>query len=189
MRIDLTIGKPTCFIPARGRSKRVKDKNKRMLCGKPLLLWTVEPAVESDLFDKVIVSSDDEEILEIAYSAGATPHWEKVFEGKYPLRDVVKYLIDIYKPLQVFCMLQPTSPQRGLKEIREAYRRFDNSYCNYLYTGGPKDNGAILFASVEAFMKELPESCIGEKSEVMYLNVVDIDTERDFRRAECIMCS
>lgn len=60
-----------CTVCARGGSKGVPGKNRRPLAGKPLLAWTAEMAVECGLFDRVVVSSDDDAILEIGRGCGA----------------------------------------------------------------------------------------------------------------------
>lgn len=59
------------IIPARGGSKRIPRKNIRQFCGKPMIAWPIGAALESGLFDRVIVSTDDPEIASIAESAGA----------------------------------------------------------------------------------------------------------------------
>ena len=59
-------------IPARGGSKRLPGKNIRKFAGKPMLAWSVEAAHESGLFDTVMVSTDSEEIAEVARAAGAS---------------------------------------------------------------------------------------------------------------------
>jgi len=89
-------------IPARAGSKRIKDKNIKSFCGKPLIDYAISEALESDLFDEVFVSTDSREIADIAIKCGAkvpyyrsprlsddfTPLWEvtldflKRFEGK-----------------------------------------------------------------------------------------------------------
>ena len=58
-------------IPARGGSKRIPRKNIREFCGKPMIAWSIEVAKQSKLFDRIIVSTDDEEIAEVAKSYGA----------------------------------------------------------------------------------------------------------------------
>ena len=63
--------KPICFIGARGGSKGVKRKNTRPLIGKPLIAYTIESAIDSQLFSNVIVSTEDEEIAGIAKKFGA----------------------------------------------------------------------------------------------------------------------
>ena len=58
-------------IPARGGSKRIKKKNIREFCGKPMIAWPIEVAKESGLFEHIIVSTDDEEIAEVSIEYGA----------------------------------------------------------------------------------------------------------------------
>ncbi len=59
------------IIPARGGSKRLKDKNTMPLCGKPLIAYTIEAALQADALDRVIVSTDSEQIAEVAMTWGA----------------------------------------------------------------------------------------------------------------------
>ena len=58
-------------IPARGGSKRIPRKNIKEFCGKPMIAWPIEVAKESGLFEQIIISTDDEEIAEVAKSYGA----------------------------------------------------------------------------------------------------------------------
>jgi len=60
-----------CIIPARGGSKRIPRKNIRTFCGKPIIGWSIERARESGVFDRLVVSTDDSEIAEIARDFGA----------------------------------------------------------------------------------------------------------------------
>ena len=60
-----------CVIPARGGSKRIKKKNIKIFCGKPIIAWSIELAIASKCFDKIIVSTDDAEIADLAKSYGA----------------------------------------------------------------------------------------------------------------------
>ena len=64
-----------CIIPARGGSKRIPKKNIRFFCGKPIIQWSIEAALESECFDKVIVSTDSEEISEIS---DIIPFWTNI---------------------------------------------------------------------------------------------------------------
>ena len=59
------------IITARGGSKRIPGKNKKAFCGKPILLYSIDAAIRSGLFDEVMVSTDDEEIAQLAIKAGA----------------------------------------------------------------------------------------------------------------------
>ncbi len=60
-----------CIIPARGGSKRIPRKNIREFCGKPMIAWSIEAAMASRCFDRIIVSTDDKEIADIAKGYGA----------------------------------------------------------------------------------------------------------------------
>ncbi|MDZ4098616.1 MAG: pseudaminic acid cytidylyltransferase, partial [Methylophilaceae bacterium] len=59
------------IIPARGGSKRIPRKNIKLFCGKPMIAWSIEVAKASGLFDRIIVSTDDIEISEVAKQWGA----------------------------------------------------------------------------------------------------------------------
>ena len=59
-------------IPARGGSKRIPRKNIKEFCGKPIIAWSIDAAIKTNLFDKVIVSTDDEEIADVSRLYGAT---------------------------------------------------------------------------------------------------------------------
>ena len=58
-------------IPARGGSKRIPRKNIKHFCGKPMIAWSIEAALRSNCFDRVVVSTDDEEIANLALDYGA----------------------------------------------------------------------------------------------------------------------
>jgi N-acylneuraminate cytidylyltransferase len=64
-------GSRAAIIPARGGSKRIPRKNIREFCGKPMIVWSIEAALNSGCFDRVIVSTDDEEIAKVAKKYGA----------------------------------------------------------------------------------------------------------------------
>ena len=61
-----------CIIPARGGSKRIPRKNIKEFFGQPLIAYSIKAAIDSQCFDKVIVSTDDAEIAEVAKSFGAS---------------------------------------------------------------------------------------------------------------------
>ena len=59
------------IIPARGGSKRIPRKNIKLFCGKPMITWAIEAAIASGIFNRILVSTDDDEIAEVAISSGA----------------------------------------------------------------------------------------------------------------------
>ena len=85
------------IIPARGGSKRVPRKNITPFQGKPMIYWPIKAAIESKLFDHIIVSTDDEEISEIAISYGAEVPFirpEKLSDDYTGIKDVIKHALD-----------------------------------------------------------------------------------------------
>ena len=119
------------IIPARSGSKGVKDKNVRDLCGKPLIAHTICAALESGVFDEVMVSTDSEKYAEIARQYGAAVPFlrsEKTASDTASSWDMVEEVLGKYaergRQYDTFCLLQPTSPLRTAEDIREAYRLY-----------------------------------------------------------------
>ena len=110
------------IIPARGGSKRVPRKNVLDLCGKPLIAYTVEAALKSKYIDKVVVSSDDEEILQISKKFGAETikRPDILASDTATTFDAIKHAIDSLEKYEYIVLLQPTSPLRNSKHIDEA---------------------------------------------------------------------
>lgn len=105
------------IIPARGGSKRIPRKNIKLFLGKPIIAYSIEAAVQSGLFDEVMVSTDDEEISEIAKYHGANvPFYrsEKNSDDQATLNDVLEEITGVYsKAGQTFalgCCILPTAP-------------------------------------------------------------------------------
>jgi CMP-N,N'-diacetyllegionaminic acid synthase len=120
--------KNIAIIPARSGSKGLKDKNIRLLNGKPLMAYTIEAALKSKCFDTVMVSTDSKKYARIAMKYGATVPFlrgdENSMDNASPW-EVVKEVLDQYKAMgkefDTFALLQPTSPLRNAKDIRNAY--------------------------------------------------------------------
>ena len=115
--------KRMALIPARSGSKGLKDKNIIDLCGKPLMAYSIEPAIESGLFDQVIVSTDSEHYADIARRYGSSVIMRSAelasdtatsFEV---IADVLHRQVNMPDEL---VLLQPTSPMRTVKHIHEA---------------------------------------------------------------------
>lgn len=106
-----------CVIPARGGSKRIPRKNIKEFCGKPIIAYSIRAAIESDCFDKVIVSTDDKEIAEIAEEFGAeTPFFRPVdlsddFTGSDDVvRHAIKWCIEHEFEVKYVCCVYATAP-------------------------------------------------------------------------------
>lgn len=123
------------IIPARGGSKGLPRKNIKHLCGKPLIAYTIEAAKESKLTDRVIVSTDDEEIAYISKKYGAEIPYlrpKELSSDSSPTIDAILHMIDYleksegYRPDYIL-LLQCTSPLRDSKSIDESINRLITS--------------------------------------------------------------
>jgi CMP-N,N'-diacetyllegionaminic acid synthase len=119
------------FIPARLGSKRVPGKNIRALAGHPLIAYTIAPALESGVFDAVIVSTDSEDIAAAATHYGAEVPFLRpaVFAGDTSpdiewLEHALTELRSAGRRWDAFSLLRPTSPFRSAGTIRRAYGLF-----------------------------------------------------------------
>lgn len=131
-------GKILVVIPARGGSKRLPRKNILPLAGKPLICWTIEAALKASLDARIMVTSDDEEILAIArqyegYGVNAYQRPDKLATDTASTADVLADAIHVeqlagYEP-QTIVLLQPTSPLRKAEDIQAALDIFRESGC------------------------------------------------------------
>lgn len=126
-------------IPARGGSKGVPRKNIKELADKPLLAYTVEAAVQADIFEKVIVSTDDAEIADIARKYGAEIPFIRpdTISGDWVSSDDVvehalKYFKDRGQEFDAVSKLQPTSPLRTAQHIRQAYKQMHEKKKDFI---------------------------------------------------------
>lgn len=110
------------IIPARGGSKRLPRKNILELNAKPLIAWTIEAGLKSKYTDKVIVTSDDDEILSISeqYGAIAIKRPDVLASDTATTFDAIKHAIDNLEKYDYIVLLQPTSPLRNEKHVDEA---------------------------------------------------------------------
>lgn len=122
--------KRIAIIPARSGSKGVKDKNIRKLCGKPMMAYTVDAAIKSGKFERVIVSTDSEKYAEIAKSCGAEVVMRPIelAQDTTSTYAVIEDLIQnrITEDFDYFMLLQITSPFRTYEHVIEACDMFDS---------------------------------------------------------------
>ena len=108
------------LIPARGGSKRVHGKNIRSLGGRPLIAWTIEAAQRSSCIDRIVVSTDDKAIAEVALSMGADVPFLRpshLAQDRTPGIDSVMHSLDVLPQFDEVLLLQPTSPLRTTEDI------------------------------------------------------------------------
>jgi len=110
------------IIPARGGSKRLPKKNVLDLAGQPLIAWSIEAGLKSKYIDRVIVTSDDNEILDISkkYGAEIIKRPDELASDTATTFDAIKHAIDSVTKYDYVVLLQPTSPLRNDRHIDEA---------------------------------------------------------------------
>jgi CMP-N,N'-diacetyllegionaminic acid synthase len=115
-------------IPARGGSQRIQRKNLADLGGKPLISWTLEAAKKASIFNQLVVSSDDDEILAVAGKFSGVTCWRRspeLAQNSTPTKPVVMELFHEY-PADMVVILQPTSPFRSSIDIVNALALMEN---------------------------------------------------------------
>jgi N-acylneuraminate cytidylyltransferase/CMP-N,N'-diacetyllegionaminic acid synthase len=113
------------LIPARGGSKGIPKKNIRNIAGKPLISWTIETALASNV-SSVVVSTDDLEIADLAKEHGADVPFIRPRElslDDTPGISVAKHAIDLLPGYDALILLQPTSPLRSSEDINNCLRK------------------------------------------------------------------
>jgi len=122
------------IIPARGGSKRIPRKNIKLFHGKPLIAYSIEVAIKSKLFTKVIVSTDDEEIVKIAKEYGAEVPFMRPkelsddFTGTTDvINHAIKFLEDNGEFYEYMCTIYATAPLLQEKYLKEGYEKLKNS--------------------------------------------------------------
>lgn len=116
------------IITARGGSKRIPGKNKKMFCGKPILEYSIEAAMQSGIFSEVMVSTDDEEIKKIALSKGARVPFmrsEKTSNDFAPTVEVLAEVLEEYKKIgknfNYMACIYPTAPFVTPEKLKKAF--------------------------------------------------------------------
>lgn len=127
------------IITARGGSKRIPKKNIKNFCGKPILAYSIEAALQSEMFDEVMVSTDSEEIANVARKYGAKVPFmrsEKTSSDFATTSDVLVEVIERYKDLGILfdigCCLYPTAPFVNADKLKRAYDEICSSTAKTL---------------------------------------------------------
>lgn len=129
------------IIPARGGSKRIPRKNIKPFCGKPMIAWSIEAALQSGCFDKIVVSTDDVEIAEVARQRGATVPFMRPAElsddhtGTIP---VIRHAIDWFnhqgQTVEQACCLYATAPFVKAKDLCRGLDLLQGNDCDYAFS-------------------------------------------------------
>ena len=130
--------KRVAIITARGGSKRIPRKNIREFCGKPIIAYSIEAAIESRLFDRVMVSTDDNEIAEISKCYGATVPFYRSEATSNDFADTTDVLNEVLDRLREdneiydeMCCIYPTAPFITKEKLIDSHKLLtDEKVCN-----------------------------------------------------------
>jgi N-acylneuraminate cytidylyltransferase len=128
-------------IPARGGSKRIPRKNIRNFLGKPIIAYSIQVAIDCGLFDRVIVSTEDEEIAAVARRYGAeTPFLRpKGLSDDYTgtnavVRHAIKWVLQHGKPVDYACCIYATAPFVRAADLREGYDQLITTHKAFAFS-------------------------------------------------------
>lgn len=171
------------IIPARGGSKGVPQKNIRVICGKPLIVWTIEKALKSRFIDELIVTTDDDEIARISAAAGASVPFRRPPElatDTAPTMAAIEHALDHFRSErgQVFeyvVLLEPTSPLREDDDVDRMLQRLDDmrdAYDSIISVGEVAEHPSIVKRlagdSLAPFCPELQTTTRRQDNEAAY---------------------
>lgn len=194
-----------CLVPARGGSRRFPRKNIAPLAGKPLIAYTIASARESGLFDRVLVSTDDDAIREVAEAYGAEVPFLRPQELATDTAANVDVCLDTLARLAragerfgLLACLLPTSPLRTARDLREAYARLKE--CQGDFVMAVTDYAIPPFWALEerdGFLRpywgrqylvksqELPKVCV-DNGAIYLARVEAFERERTFYGARLV---
>ena len=129
------------IIPARGGSKRIPRKNIKLFAGKPIMAWVIETALQSGLFDRLIVSTDDEEVADVAVKYGA----EVPFTRPAELSDDHTGIIEVVQhaiawltneggEIENVCCMLATAPFLQAGVLRQGLTQLVDSNASYAFS-------------------------------------------------------
>lgn len=129
------------IIPARGGSKRIPKKNIKEFCGKPMIAWSIEAALKSKCFNKVVVSTDNTEIADIAQLLGAEVPFLRPaslsddYTGTIPVvRHAIEYLIANGQSPELACCIYATAPFITPEDIRKGLDILVKTTSDYAFS-------------------------------------------------------
>ncbi len=135
-----------CTIPARAGSKRLPKKNMLPLAGKPMIAYSIETAINSELFDDVYVCTEDEHIAEIARQYGAKVPFlmppdlcGDLVPSHVPCQHLAQFVEQEGQTIETLVCLQPTSPLRSVQDIRQGVEHFQQGGFDFLMSVTPID--------------------------------------------------
>lgn len=179
------------IIPARGGSRRIPRKNLKPFFGKPIMVWSIEIARASGLFDFIVVSSEDDEILSTAAAAQALTlrRPRDLADDEVGTQEVARHALqELELSGEHFaCVIYPTAPMMSVENLNSARNLVAGSFLYAMSVGiDPlRDAGQFYFGRVRAFTSQIP--LIGHWTAMVPVDerrCIDINTMDDWNKAE-----
>lgn len=179
------------IIPARGNSVRIPNKNICLFHGKPIIAYSIETAQRSRLFDRVIVSTDSEDIARVAryYHAEVLMRSDEMSRNEVGTQAVMRYVLGEQLGLAhgIACCIYPTAPLMLEEDLLVGYRLVKHGARFAMSIGDTPlaDAGQWYWGRVSAFVESLP--LIHPRTAMVPIpaeRVCDINTIDDWQRAE-----
>jgi pseudaminic acid cytidylyltransferase len=181
------------IIPARGGSMRIPNKNRRMFHGKPIIAYSIETAKASGLFDRIIVTTDSEEIGEVAVLYGAE-FWGRDAEyarDEVGTQEVMRHTLKAMRETYDYaCCVYATAPLMTAEDLRDGYgcvRMRDFEYAMSVGAEPLRDAGQWYWGTAWAFSHAV--ALIGDCTAMVPIpedRVCDVNTEDDWKRCEAM---
>lgn len=181
-----------CIIPARGGSTRIPHKNRRLFHGKPIIAYSIETARDSGLFDRIIVSTDDRDIAEIAvaYGAEVEKRSEEMARNEVGTQEVVRdaLLAIEAEPNDYVCCVYATAPLMSAADLERGFEELGTGNYYFTFSVGTQplcDAAQFYWGDADAFLSREP--LIGPLTAMIPIvpeRVCDINIESDWFRAE-----
>ncbi|WP_405198340.1 pseudaminic acid cytidylyltransferase [Christiangramia sp. LLG6405-1] len=132
--------KNLCIIPARGGSKRIPRKNIKSFLGKPIISYSIEAALETGIFEEVMVSTEDEEIADVAKNYGAKVPFFRSYKNADDYATTVDVLLEVIqqydkldRSFDNICCIYPTAPFATKEKLEQAYRKLDSKNFDAIF--------------------------------------------------------
>ena len=130
-----------CIIPARGGSKRIPKKNIKRFLGKPIISYSIEAAIKSKIFTEVMVSTDDEEIVEISRKFGAKVPFLRSKKNSDDIATTYEVIEEVLQKYQIeqkttfenICCLYPCAPFVTENKLKQAYNELVNKHLDSIF--------------------------------------------------------
>ncbi|USE39409.1 pseudaminic acid cytidylyltransferase [Endozoicomonas sp. SCSIO W0465] len=129
------------IIPARGGSKRIPRKNIKLFHGKPMIAWSIEAARKANCFDRIIISTDDAEIAEVARNYGAEVPFvrpEKLSDDYATTVDVIRHAVNWLsyqgQTPKLVCCIYATAPFIQVEDLLQGLKLMKASECHYAFS-------------------------------------------------------